>query len=165
MVQAWRIRFPKHHTSTHPVPSVCRMAIAKITSKIIKPGESPIMHTLREIFIRQKKALFFLLALFMLGWFFTDVKTIFAGLILGSLLGLYNFWILVRRMERFDRSITEGKGRSSLGTPLRFASGVAAAAIALAMPETFNLIGTVIGLMIPYAWLLIDRILFHAKNP
>ncbi|MFD1203802.1 MULTISPECIES: ATP synthase subunit I [Sporosarcina] len=123
------------------------------------------MHTLRQIFNRQKKALFFLSALFVLGWAFTDWKTIFAGLILGSLFGLYNFWILVRRMERFDQSITEGKERKSIGgTALRFASGVAAAAIALSMPEKFNLIGTVIGLMIPYVLLLVDRIIVHVKH-
>ena len=58
------------------------------------------MQTLQEIYKRQKRVLFFLLALFVLGWGFTDFKTVFAGLILGSLFGLYNFWILVRRMEK-----------------------------------------------------------------
>ena len=40
------------------------------------------MQTLQEIHIRQKRILFFFLALFVLGWGFTDFKTIFAGLIL-----------------------------------------------------------------------------------
>ncbi|MBE1555704.1 ATP synthase subunit I [Sporosarcina limicola] len=122
------------------------------------------MESLQEIHRRQKKVLFFLLALFILGWGFTDFKQICAGLILGSLFGLYNFWILVRRMERFDRAITAGKGRASLGTAMRFASGVAAAAIAISLPEKFDLISTVIGLMIPYILLLTDRILFHTKH-
>lgn len=120
------------------------------------------MQTLQEIHKRQKKALFFLLALFMLGWVFTDFKLVFAGLILGSAFGLYNFWILVRRMERFDHAIETGKKKASLGTGLRFASGVAAAALAISMPETFDLISTVIGLMIPYVLLLIDRIFFNS---
>ena len=94
------------------------------------------MQTLQEIHKRQRRALFFLLALFVLGWGFTEWKTIFAGLILGSLFGLYNFWILVRKMERFDRAFAEGKKRMSLGTALRFASGIAAAAIATAMPNS-----------------------------
>lgn len=126
--------------------------------------ETPTMQTMQEIFNRQKKALFFLLALFGLGWFFTDYPTIFAGLILGSLFGLYNFWILVRRMARFERAITEQTRGKSIGTALRFASGVAAAAIALSLPEEFNLISTVIGLMIPYILLLADRLLFHTKH-
>ena len=119
------------------------------------------MQTLQQIYSRQKRILFFLLALFVLGWGFTDYKQLFAGLILGSLFGLYNFWILVRRMERFDRSFTEGKKVASLGTAMRFASGVAAAAVAITLPEHFDLISVVIGLMIPYILLLVERILFH----
>ncbi|PIC57797.1 ATP synthase subunit [Sporosarcina sp. P18a] len=122
------------------------------------------MQSMQEIFKQQKKSFFFLLALFVLGWFFLDYRTIFAGLILGSLFGMYNFWILVRRMERFDRSIDEGKRAKSLGMGLRFASGVGATAIALVMPEEFDLISTVIGLMIPYALLFTGHLLFHWKQ-
>jgi ATP synthase protein I len=122
------------------------------------------METLQEIHIMQKRALFFLLALFVLGWAVTDFKPIFAGLILGSLFGLYNFWILVRRMERFDKIFTEGKKRASLGTMMRFASGVAAAAVAISLPEHFNLVSSVIGLMIPYILLVAGGIIFRTKN-
>ncbi|AXI01135.1 ATP synthase subunit I [Sporosarcina sp. PTS2304] len=122
------------------------------------------MQSMAEIFSRQKKSFFFLLALFALGWLVLDYRTIFAGLILGSVFGMYNFWILVRRMERFDRSIVEEKRAKSLGMGLRFASGVAAAAIALALPEEFDLISTVIGLMIPYLLLFTGHLLFHLKH-
>ena len=122
------------------------------------------MQTLQEIHNRQRRALFFLLALFVLGWGFTEWKPVFAGLILGSLFGLYNFWILVRRMEQFDRAISGRKKRSSLGTAVRFASGIAAAAIATSMPEQFDLISTVIGFAIPYVVLLADRIIYHVRH-
>lgn len=123
------------------------------------------MHTLRQIFNRQKIALFFLLALFVIGWAFSDFRPFFGGLILGSLFGLYNFWILVRRMERFDQNISKEKETKLIGgTALRFGSGVAAAAIALSNPEKFDLIGTVVGLMIPYVLLLVDRIVVHVKH-
>ncbi|WP_342513233.1 ATP synthase subunit I [Sporosarcina sp. FSL K6-1522] len=122
------------------------------------------MQTLQEIYNIQKKALFFCLALFVLGWGFTDFKTVFAGLILGSLFGLYNFWILVRKMEKTEQKFVEGKHSLSLGTALRFASGVAAAAIATAMPEHFDLIGTVIGFAIPYILLLVERIIYHVRH-
>ncbi|WP_025785595.1 ATP synthase subunit I [Sporosarcina sp. D27] len=121
------------------------------------------MQTMQEIFARQKRALFFLLALLILGWAFTGAKEIFAGLLLGLIFGLYNFWILIRRMEQFDKKLDQGK-KVSLGSGLRFASGVAAAAIAMSMPENFNLISTVIGLMIPYALLFFDRIFYHVKH-
>ncbi|WP_213422237.1 ATP synthase subunit I [Bhargavaea massiliensis] len=123
------------------------------------------MENLRQIHNRQKRALFFLLAMLALGWGFSPWPTVFAGLILGVLFGLYNFWILTRRMERFDRALANGKKAPSLGSGLRFASGIAAAAIAVSLPETFNLIATVIGLMIPYLFLLAERIISQMKHP
>lgn len=122
------------------------------------------MQTLREIHNRQRRALFFLLALFVLAWLFTEWKTVFAGLILGSLFGLYNFWILVRRSEQFDEAFATGRKRISLGTVWRFASGIAAAAIATAIPEQFDLISTVGGFMIPYVLLVGERIIYHVRH-
>jgi ATP synthase protein I len=121
------------------------------------------MEDMQRIFTKQKKYIFFLLVACALGWGFTPYPTIFAGLAVGSLFGLYNFWILLRRMEKFDRVLSGGKGRASLGTTIRFASGVAVAAIALSFPEYIHLVSAVIGLMIPYILLLVERIVFHAK--
>jgi ATP synthase protein I len=122
------------------------------------------MLEMQRIFTKQKKYIFFLLAVCALGWGFTPYSTIFAGLALGSLFGLYNFWILTRRMEKFDRVLSGEKGRAGLGTAFRFGSGIAAVAIALALPEYIHLISTVIGLMIPYVLLIVERIMFHARN-
>jgi ATP synthase protein I len=122
------------------------------------------MLDLHHIFAMQKKALFFLLAVCALGWGFSPYESIFAGIALGAFFGTYNFWILVRRMEKFDRSISEGKKVASIGTVLRFGSGVAAVAIAISLPQYFHLISTVIGLMIPYIFLVIERIVHHFKS-
>ncbi|WP_394190292.1 ATP synthase subunit I [Paenisporosarcina quisquiliarum] len=122
------------------------------------------MHGLQQVYQRQKKLIFFLLAFCALGWGFTPNQTVFAGLALGALFGLYNFWLLVRRLEKFDRSLNEGKKVKSLGTAMRFASGIAAVAVAMSVPEQFHLGSTVIGLMIPYVYLLVDRIVYHVKH-
>ncbi len=122
------------------------------------------MLDLHHIFAMQKKALFFLLAVCALGWGFSPYESIFAGIALGAFFGTYNFWILVRRMEKFDRSISEGKKVASIGTVLRFGSGVAAVAIAISLPQNFHLISTVIGLMIPYIFLVVERIVHHFKS-
>jgi ATP synthase protein I len=122
------------------------------------------MLEMQRIFTKQKKYIYFLLAACALGWGFTPYSTIFAGLALGSLFGLYNFWILVRRMEKFDRVLESGEGRAGLGTAFRFASGVATVAIALVLPEYIHLISAVIGLMIPYVLLVVESIMFHVKN-
>lgn len=113
------------------------------------------MQELHHIFAKQKKALFFLLALCTIGWGFTPYQTIFAGIAIGAFFGTYNFWILVRKMDKFDQSVSEGKRVASLGTALRFGSGIAAVAIATLWPEQFHLISAVIGLMIPYVYLLV----------
>lgn len=67
------------------------------------------MLEMQGIFTKQKKYEFFLLAVCAIGWGFTPYSTFFAGIALGSLFGLYNFWILVRRMEKFDR-VVDGPG-------------------------------------------------------
>ncbi|MCM3356441.1 MULTISPECIES: ATP synthase subunit I [unclassified Psychrobacillus] len=123
------------------------------------------MLEMQRIFTRQKKYIFFLLAICVLGWAFTPYPAIFAGLAVGSLFGLYNFWILVRRMEKFDRVMLGEKGRAGLGTSFRFASGIAAVAIALIFPDDIHLISTVIGLMIPYVLLIVERILLVRNQP
>ncbi|QHJ70496.1 MULTISPECIES: ATP synthase subunit I [Planococcaceae] len=122
------------------------------------------MDGLREIFTRLKRIIIFILAIFVLGWGFTSYQDIFAGLIIGTLFGIYNMWILVRRMDKFDRAVAEGSKVRSLGTALRFASGVAAVAIAILFAEHIHLVSTVIGLMIPYILLLAERIIYHVKH-
>lgn len=122
------------------------------------------MLDLHQLFTMQKKALFFLLALCVLGWAFTSYQTIFAGIAVGAFFGTYNFWILVRRMDKFDRSLNEGKKVKSLGTGLRLASGVAAIAISYMLPQYFHLISTVIGLMIPYVFLFVGAFVYSIKN-
>ncbi|ATP38969.1 ATP synthase subunit [Solibacillus sp. R5-41] len=122
------------------------------------------MLDLHQVFAMQKKAFFFLLAVCALGWGFSPYESIFAGIALGAFFGTYNFWILVRRMEKFDRSISEGTKVASIGTALRFGSGVAAVAIAISLPQYFHLISTVIGLMIPYIFLVIERIVHHIRS-
>ncbi|HSI68219.1 MAG TPA: ATP synthase subunit I [Planococcus sp. (in: firmicutes)] len=121
------------------------------------------MDGLREIFNRLKRLIYFILAAFVIGWGFTPYQAVFAGLIIGTLFGMYNMWILVRRMDRFDRAVAEGSKVRSLGTALRFASGVAAVALAILFAEHVHLISTVIGLMIPYVLLLVERIVYHVK--
>ena len=122
------------------------------------------MLDLHHTFAVQKKAFFFLLAVCAIGWGFSSYDSIFAGIALGAFFGMFNFWLLVRRMEKFDRSISEGKKVTSLGSALRFGSGVAAVAVAISLPQYFHLVSTVIGLMIPYVTLFIERIVNHFSN-
>ncbi|AQQ54277.1 ATP synthase subunit I [Planococcus lenghuensis] len=122
------------------------------------------MSDFHEIYEKLKKMVFFILALFALGWGFTPYPSVFAGLALGTAFGLYNFWILKRRLEKFDRAVTAGSQVRSLGTAIRFASGVAAVALAITFAEHLDLISTAAGLMIPYLLLLTERIIHQVRH-
>lgn len=122
------------------------------------------MLNLQHIFVLQKKALFFLLALCAIGWGLTPYGPIFLGIAVGAIFGTYNFWILVRRMDKFDRNLSEGKGTASLGSALRFGSGIAVAAIAISLPQHINLGSAIIGLMTPYVFLFIGAFMLIFKE-
>lgn len=119
------------------------------------------MPELQHSIKRQRKYLIYLLAIFVIGWGFTSAQDIYAGLILGTALSLYNHWIIARRIERFSKAVEEGRKIPSLGTILRMGSAALAAMIALQNPDQFNLISTVIGLMTAYAVIMMDFVIQH----
>lgn len=122
------------------------------------------MVEMHRIFKKQIIGFIILLIVCAIGWGFTSYHALFAGLALGALCGLFNFWNLVRRMESFDRKTRQGQKVKSLGTLIRYGSALLAAAVALTWSEYFNVASTVVGLMIPYILLFVDRIIVQLKN-
>ncbi|MEN0589580.1 MAG: ATP synthase subunit I [Kurthia gibsonii] len=122
------------------------------------------MVEMHRIFKKQIIGFIILLIVCAIGWGFTSYHALFAGLALGALCGLFNFWNLIRRMESFDRKTRQGQKVKSLGTLIRYGSALLAAAVALTWSEYFNVASTVVGLMIPYILLFVDRIIVHLKN-
>lgn len=122
------------------------------------------MVEMHRIFKKQVIGFIILLIVCAIGWGFTSYHALFAGLALGALCGLFNFWNLVRRMESFDRKTRQGQKVKSLGTLIRYGSALLAAAVALTWSEYFNVASTVVGLMIPYILLFVDRIIVQLKN-
>lgn len=105
----------------------------------------------------------YLLALYVLGWGFTPYESIFLGLILGAVLGLYNLWSMYSKTKRLGQVAVEGKKIYSIGTLSRFAVGALIAFVAIRYPDTFHLVGLIIGLMSTYIIILIDS-LFQIKR-
>ncbi|MGM9925592.1 MAG: ATP synthase subunit I [Bacillus sp. (in: firmicutes)] len=105
------------------------------------------MQELQLLMKAQLKYVLYMLALFVLGWGFTDYKSVFAGLILGAVVGLFNAWVLAKRSMRIGQAAVEGKKARSAGSITRYASAILAAMIALEFPEHFSIIGTVLGLV------------------
>lgn len=121
------------------------------------------MPEFREMFNRQRKWIFYLLSIYVLGWGFTSYKTIFLGLIFGTVFSYLNLWLLVRKTESFDKAISMGKKVRSLGSLSRMATAGIAVAIALRYPDYFHIISVVIGLMTSYIVIMIDYF-YHALH-
>jgi len=114
-----------------------------------------------EMYNKQRKWIFYLLSIYVLGWGFTTYKAIFLGLLLGTCFGSINLWLLARKSASFDKAITEGKKVRSLGSLPRLAIAGIAAAIALKNPQLFSIGSVILGLMTSYAVIMIEY-LYHA---
>ncbi|MBL4951718.1 ATP synthase subunit I [Neobacillus sp. OS1-32] len=119
------------------------------------------MPDFREMYNRQRKWIFYILAIYVLGWGFTSYQTFFLGLILGTCFSYLNLWLLVRKTESFDKAISQGKKVRSLGSLQRIAAAGIAGAIAVMYPQYFQIIAVVLGLMTSYIVIMIDYF-YHA---
>ncbi|WP_226527956.1 ATP synthase subunit I [Metabacillus niabensis] len=121
------------------------------------------MSDMQLMFQRYRKYIFYLLALYVLGWGFTKYQSVFLGLLLGTCITLYNLWIMVRKHKQFGRALDEGRKAGSLGTTSRMAAAGVAVFFALKFPEYFDLISVIIGLMTMYIVIMIDYVIQHSR--
>ncbi len=121
------------------------------------------MFDIHLMFRRYRKYILYLLALYTLGWGFSEYQTVFLGLILGTGISLYNLWIMVRKHDQFDKALQEGK-KVSLGTASRMASAIVAIFFALKFPDKIHLISVILGLMTMYFVIMIDFLLQHSRK-
>lgn len=121
------------------------------------------MSEFRTAYVRQRKYILFLLAIYVLGWTFTSYQSIFLGLIFGTSLSLFNLWLIVRKADNFEDAILKGKKVRSLGSFSRMATAAFAVVIALEYPDRIHLISLVLGLMTSYLVIMIDFFL-HTKK-
>lgn len=114
------------------------------------------MPEFKIMYIRQRKYIFLLLSFYVLGWGFTSYQSIFLGLILGTVMSLYNLWLMQRKIGQFGEAVSKGSKVRSLGTASRMATAILAIIIAMKFPEHFHLISVVIGLMTTFIVIMID---------
>ncbi|MCM3764033.1 ATP synthase subunit I [Neobacillus niacini] len=122
------------------------------------------MPELQAMFSRQRRWMFYLLSIYVLGWGFTAYKSIFLGLIFGTSLSLFNLWLMVRKTDQFGEKVLKGEKVRSLGSFSRLATGALAVVVAMRYPEQFHLISVVIGLMTSYIVIMIDFFIHSVKN-
>ncbi|PFG15192.1 ATP synthase subunit I [Bacillus sp. es.036] len=111
-----------------------------------------------QSFRRYMQFTLYLLAIFVMGWGITSYKALFLGLILGTILSIYNLFNMYRKVDRLGEATVKGTKARSLGLLTRQAVAGLAVLIALRYPEYFNLLGVVSGLMTTYLIILIDSI-------
>jgi len=124
------------------------------------------MPEIKTIYRRQQRYIFFLLAIYVLGWGFTSYQTIFLGLILGTALGLFNMWLLAKRMDKFGDAVIRGEKVRSLGMISRMATAVLAVMISVKYSDIFHLYSVILGLMTPYFVIMIEFLkqAIHSRN-
>ncbi|KHD86695.1 ATP synthase subunit I [Heyndrickxia ginsengihumi] len=119
------------------------------------------MPELLQVYKRQRKYMFFLLFLYLLGVGIPSYRPIFLGLLLGTTISLFNLRMLAKK----TLSVTEGvqevgrKKYRSLGTTWRMAAALAAVMIATKYPAIFNLLSVIIGIVTCYVVIMIDLML------
>ncbi|HWO98606.1 MAG TPA: ATP synthase subunit I [Bacillus sp. (in: firmicutes)] len=114
------------------------------------------MQDVQQLFPRLRSYMFFILALFVIGWGFTPYHSVFLGLVLGTSLSLYNLWVLAKKQKQLGQAIVEGKKIKSFGTFTRFAVAILAVMIAMEYPHIFHLTSVILGLMTSYIVIIID---------
>lgn len=114
------------------------------------------MSEINQMFQRQRRYMYVLLAVYVLGWGFTSYKSIFAGLALGTVFSFMILLLLARRSQSFDKAVAKGEKVRSLGSLSRLATAAIAAMIALEYEEQFHMASVVAGLMTTYVVIIID---------
>ncbi|MDC3411792.1 ATP synthase subunit I [Aquibacillus sp. 3ASR75-11] len=122
------------------------------------------MQQYQNMITRQRKWMFFLLALLVLGAGFTPYPRIFLGLILGAVISFFNLWLLQSKVNKLGHAVAKQKSAHSIGTFTRLAAAVLAVLIALRFEDYFHLVSVIIGLMTAYLVIMIDFIYFRFRD-
>ncbi|OEH93310.1 ATP synthase subunit I [Bacillus solimangrovi] len=116
------------------------------------------MSQFNQMYKRQRKSIINALTIFLIGWGITSYKAVFLGLSIGTAVGLYNYWMMVRKTDRFMEKVASGQSARSLGMISRMALAGLAVLVALNYPDKIHLVSVIIGIMTPYIVIMIDSL-------
>lgn len=118
----------------------------------------------KERMNRERKLMFYLLALCVVGAGFTAYTRIFLGLLLGSSISFYNLWLLQTKVKNVAKAIKKDDKPKGLGVLSRFAAVAFGVIIAVYFDEYFEIISFIIGLMTSYLIIVIDFIIARRED-
>ncbi|WP_164667578.1 ATP synthase subunit I [Virgibacillus doumboii] len=122
------------------------------------------MSNYESMITRQRKWMFYLLAIIVLGAGFTPYPRIFLGLLLGSTVSFYNLWLLQKKMDSLGEAVVRKQKPRGVGYFARLAAVAFAIIIALQYEAYFHLFAVIIGLMTSYLVIIIDFLVFELKR-
>jgi ATP synthase protein I len=114
------------------------------------------MSQYENMIARERKWMFYLLAIWVLGAGFTPYPRIFLGLLLGSAVSFYNLWLLQRKIDALGEAAAKKQKVKDVSVLSRLAAVGIAVMIALRFEDYFHIIAVVAGLMTSYLVIMID---------
>ncbi|MBP1153210.1 MULTISPECIES: ATP synthase subunit I [unclassified Paenibacillus] len=116
-----------------------------------------------------RASLFFLSALLLLWAVFPDYRTHVNGLVLGMMVSLINAWMLMLKIEALaviivDKDNEQTRKRINMGFISRLSMAILAVMFAVRMPQSFDVVFTIIGFSFIQVALLLKGLLFREKK-
>lgn len=111
--------------------------------------------------IRQKRWMYGIIALVLVGVILASDKTFFFGLLLGTGISYFNLWLLQKKTSILAASDVSEGFKSGYGTISRLAASVLG--IILAIRYDLSIGGYLIGLMTAYPVMMLDFVIFNRK--
>ena len=126
------------------------------------------MIEVHELVQRQKKYMYNLLALFVLGWGFTSYKDVFLGLIIGTIFGFLSLRIVAHKTDRLLDRVTQGENVKYKATAVSTYSRLAAIGLLILFAAKYQHLIAVwslgLGLLTSYFVMIIDFLYLQYKS-
>ncbi|MDC2866246.1 MULTISPECIES: ATP synthase subunit I [unclassified Bacillus (in: firmicutes)] len=126
------------------------------------------MIEVHELVQRQKKYMYNLLALFVLGWGFTSYKDVFLGLIIGTIFGFLSLRIVAHKTDKLLDRVTQGETVKYKATAVSTYSRLAAIGLLILFAAKYQHLmamwSLALGLLTGYLVMIIDFLYLQYKS-
>lgn len=119
------------------------------------------MSNYQNMAIRQRKWYLYVIAIVTIITLVIPDKHFFLGLMIGTIVGFYNLWLLQRKTHILGEAAAKSGKRTGMGTISRLA--MAALGTLIVLHYDLSIIGFIIGLMLVYPIIMIDFLIFNRK--
>ncbi len=122
------------------------------------------MFELEKMMPKYLQYMLIILAVEVLFWGILDQRILFQSLLMGTGVGLFNLWFMVRKTIKVGNAAVGGKKMASIGTATRMSTAILATIVTLNYPQYFTIIPMILGLMIIYIVIMTDFALRLVKD-